>query len=84
MSLKDRCMSNLSNIRVLAIGAHPDDLEIMGVALWQNMHNGPIHTPSRNIMRGLPLFYMFLQTKYQEVDKYLSEIVDDPEMSKMR
>jgi hypothetical protein len=48
------------------------------------MHNGPIHTPSRNIMRGLPLFYMFLQTKYQEVDKYLSEIVDDPEMSKMR
>jgi hypothetical protein len=44
---------------------------------------GPIHTPSRNIMRGPQLFDMFLQTKYAEVDKYLSEIGDDPNILKI-
>ncbi len=41
---------------------------------------GPIHTPSRNIMRGAQLFDKFLQTKYKDVDRYLSEIGDDPEI----
>lgn len=41
---------------------------------------GPIHTPSRNIMRGPQLFDRFLQTKYADVDHFLSEIGDDPEI----
>lgn len=41
---------------------------------------GTIHTPSRNIMRGPQLFDMFLQTKYEDVDQYLSEIGDDPKI----
>jgi len=41
---------------------------------------GPIHTPSRNIMRGPQLFETFLQTKYEDVDQYLSKISDDPEI----
>jgi hypothetical protein len=41
---------------------------------------GPIHTPSRNIMRGPQLFETFLQTKYDEVDQFLSEIGDDPDI----
>ena len=41
---------------------------------------GPIHTPSRNIMRGAQLFDRFLQTRYPDVDHYLSEIGDDPEI----
>jgi len=41
---------------------------------------GPIHTPSRNIMRGPQLFDRFLQTKYADVDRYLSEIGDAPEI----
>jgi hypothetical protein len=44
---------------------------------------GPIHTPSRNIMRGSQLFDAFLQTDYNEVDQYLSEIGDDPEILKI-
>ena len=44
---------------------------------------GPIHTPSRNIMRGPQLFDKYLQTKYSDVDKYLSEIGDDPEIVKL-
>jgi hypothetical protein len=44
---------------------------------------GPIHTPSRNIMRGSQLFDAFLQTKYADVDGYLSEIGDDPEILKI-
>lgn len=44
---------------------------------------GPIHTPSRNIMRGPQLFDTFLQTKYDDVDQYLSEIGDDPEILKI-
>jgi hypothetical protein len=41
---------------------------------------GPIHTPSKNIMRGAQLFERFLQIKYDEVDGYLSEIGDDSEI----
>ena len=41
---------------------------------------GPIHTPSRNIMRGEQLFDRFLQIRYAEVDNYLSEIGDDPDI----
>lgn len=44
---------------------------------------GPIHTPSRNIMRGPQLFEKFLQTKYGDVDHYLTEIGDDPEILKI-
>lgn len=41
---------------------------------------GPIHTPSRNIMRGSKLFDDYFQTSYSDIDKYLSEIGDDPEV----
>jgi len=41
---------------------------------------GPIYTPSSNIMRGSQLFDRFLQIKYKDVDKYLTEIGDDPEI----
>jgi hypothetical protein len=44
---------------------------------------GPIHTPSRNIMRGPQLFDTYLQTKYSDVDQYLAEIGDDPEILKI-
>ena len=39
---------------------------------------GPIHTPSRNIMRGPQLFETYLQTNYADVDQYLTEIGEDP------
>lgn len=41
---------------------------------------GPIHTPSRNIMRGPQLFDRFLYTPYEDVDDSLSNIGDDPEI----
>lgn len=41
---------------------------------------GPIYIPSGNIMRGPQLFDRFLQIRYTDVDKYLSEIGDDPEI----
>jgi len=41
---------------------------------------GPIYTPSNNIMRGAQLFERFLEIKYDDVDGYLSEIGDDPEI----
>jgi len=41
---------------------------------------GPIHTPSRNIMRGSQLFDKYLETKYYDVDKCLSDISEDPEI----
>lgn len=41
---------------------------------------GPIHTPARNIMRGPQLFDRFLQTNYADLDHYLSEIGEDPEI----
>lgn len=44
---------------------------------------GPIHTPSRNIMRGPQLFDTFLQTKYGDIDHCLTEIGDDPDILKI-
>ncbi len=41
---------------------------------------GPIYTPGKNIMRGAQLFERFLHIRYDEVDGYLSEIGDDPEI----
>ena len=41
---------------------------------------GPIHTPSANIMRGSQFFERFLQTKYTDVSKYLTEISNDREI----
>jgi hypothetical protein len=41
---------------------------------------GPIYTPSSNIMRGSQLFDRFLHISYADVDRYLSEIGDDPEI----
>lgn len=41
---------------------------------------GPIYTPSSNIMRGPQLFDRFLHISYADVDRYLSEIGDDPEI----
>ena len=42
---------------------------------------GPIHTPSRNIMRGSQLFDKYLETKYCDVDGCLSDISEDPEIA---
>ena len=39
---------------------------------------GPIHTPSRNIMRGPQLFDAFLQTRFEDVIQCLASIGDDP------
>ena len=41
---------------------------------------GPIFTPSKNIMRGEQLFDTFLETDYSEIDFYLSELGDSPEV----
>lgn len=41
---------------------------------------GPIYLPSSNIMRGSQLFDRFLDIKYKDVDSYLAEIGDDPEI----
>jgi len=41
---------------------------------------GPIYAPSKNIMRGAQLFERFLHINYADVDGYLSEIGDDPEI----
>jgi hypothetical protein len=41
---------------------------------------GPIYVPSKNIMRGAQLFERFLHVNYDDVDGYLSEIGDDPEI----
>ena len=40
----------------------------------------PIYVPSKNIMRGAQLFERFLHINYDDVDGYLSEIGDDPEI----
>jgi hypothetical protein len=61
----------------------PDELFPVIYYFNSTKRYGPIHTPSRNIMRGPQLFDMFLQTKYAEVDKYLSEIGDDPNILKI-
>lgn len=56
--------------------------ELMPIIYYFNptKRYGPIHTPSRNIMRGSQLFDEFLNTKYEEVDQYLIEISDNPEI----
>lgn len=41
---------------------------------------GPMDTPSRHIMRGSPLFDRFLHISYADVDRYMAEIGDDPEI----
>ncbi len=41
---------------------------------------GPIYTPSQNIMRGSQLFDRFLHISYADVDRYLYEIGDDPDI----
>lgn len=41
---------------------------------------GPIHVPGKNIMRGPQLFDKFLHVSYAEVDMYLKEIGDEPEI----
>jgi hypothetical protein len=41
---------------------------------------GPIYVPSKNIMRGPQLFDRFLHISYKDVNTYLSEIGDDPEI----
>jgi hypothetical protein len=41
---------------------------------------GPIYVPSSNIYRGAELFDEYFQTKYEDIDKYLRDIGDDPEI----
>lgn len=41
---------------------------------------GPIYTPGFNIMRGSQLFDRFLHINYADVDQYLAEIGNDPEI----
>jgi hypothetical protein len=41
---------------------------------------GPIYAPGRNILRGAQLFDRFLHIGYSDVDQYLAEIGDDPEI----
>lgn len=41
---------------------------------------GPIYIPSHHIMRGPQLFERFLHISYTEVDRYLAEIGDDPDI----
>ena len=41
---------------------------------------GQIHVPSSNIYRGSRLFDEYFETKYEDVDKYLREIGNDPEI----
>ena len=61
----------------------PDELLPILYYLNPRKRYGPIHTPSRNIMRGPQLFNRFLQTRYEDVDKYLAEIGDDQEVLRM-
>lgn len=60
--------------------SNPDELFPIIYYFNPTKRYGPIHTPSRNIMRGPQLFKEFLQIKYEDVDRYLSEIGDDPEI----
>jgi hypothetical protein len=59
---------------------NPDDLIPNIYYFNPTKRYGPIHTPSRKIYRGQQFFDRFLQTKYSDVDKYLTEIGDDPEI----
>jgi hypothetical protein len=44
---------------------------------------GPIYTPSTNIKRGAQLFDDYFETSFADVDRYLREIGDDPEILKI-
>lgn len=44
---------------------------------------GPIYTPSSHIKRGAQLFDEYFETKFADVDRYLREIGDDPEILKI-
>jgi hypothetical protein len=59
-----------------------DKKELLPILYYFNSTKryGPIYTPSRNIMRGPQLFDRFLQTRYSDVDQYLTEIGDDPDV----
>lgn len=59
--------------------------ELMPIIYYFNARKryGPIHTPGRNIMRGAQLFERFLTVKYSDVDRYLSDIGDDPAVLKL-
>jgi hypothetical protein len=70
----------------LAVRLHIQDTkELFPILYYFNptKRYGPIYTPSRNIMRGPQLFDRFLHTKYSEVQEYLSEIGEDPEILAM-
>jgi hypothetical protein len=57
-------------------------LELLPILYYFNATKryGPIYIPSQNIMRGSQLFDRFLHISYEEVDGYLSEIGDDPDI----
>jgi hypothetical protein len=61
----------------------PDELFPIIYYFNSTKRYGPIHTPSRNIMRGPQLFEAYLQTNYTDVDHYLAELGDDPEILKI-
>jgi hypothetical protein len=61
----------------------PDELFPIIYYFNSTKRYGPIHTPSRNIMRGPQLFEAYLQTNYSDVDHCLAELGDDPEILKI-
>ena len=44
---------------------------------------GPIYVPSSNIYRGARLFNEYFEIKYEDVDNYLRQIGEDPEILQM-
>lgn len=44
---------------------------------------GPIYVPSKDIVRGKQMFEMYFSTKFNEVDRYLREIGEDPVILKL-
>lgn len=44
---------------------------------------GPIYVPSSNIYRGAKLFDEYFETEYEDIDKYLRDIGDDPDILRM-
>lgn len=61
----------------------PDELVPVLYYFNPTKRYGPIHVPSRNIMRGAQLFDEFLQIDYSVVDEYLRSIGDEPEILKL-
>lgn len=58
----------------------PDQLKPIIYYYNPDIRYGPIHTPARNVMRGEQLFTTYFQTKYEDINKYLAEIGNDPEI----